>query len=97
MPAQLFVTSGKQRGKGFRLSGTGSYSIGRRSHNNITLKDRSVSREHCRLDFDGSHYWVVDRDSHNGTYVNGRRIRRVMLYDGDTVTVGKVELLFEQQ
>jgi pSer/pThr/pTyr-binding forkhead associated (FHA) protein len=94
MSAELYVLRGKQDGKTFRLDRAHSYSVGRRSHNDITLLDKSVSRTHCVLEFDGKHFWVVDQDSHNGTYVNGRRIHRVLLYDGDHLTVGKVELKF---
>jgi pSer/pThr/pTyr-binding forkhead associated (FHA) protein len=94
MPADLRVTSGRQRGQTFSLV-HGSYTVGRRSQNDITLKDKSVSRQHCRLDVEGKRYWLVDNDSHNGTYVNGRRVQRTLLYTGDVIVLGKVELRFE--
>jgi pSer/pThr/pTyr-binding forkhead associated (FHA) protein len=94
MSAEIRVLRGKQAGKTWQLRQTGSYSVGRRSHNDITIRDKSVSRKHCTLEFEGGHFWVVDKDSHNGTYVNGRRINRVLLYSGDLITVGKVDLRF---
>jgi pSer/pThr/pTyr-binding forkhead associated (FHA) protein len=86
--------TGKRAGKSFMLHGAQSVWVGRRSRNEVSLPDRSVSRRHCRLEFEGEHCWLVDNDSHNGTYVNRRRIRRTILYDGDVITVGKIDLEF---
>jgi Nif-specific regulatory protein len=42
----------------------------------------------------GEHYEVVDLDSHNGTFVNGIPVRRKVVEHGDTIRVGKSELVF---
>jgi pSer/pThr/pTyr-binding forkhead associated (FHA) protein len=92
--AHLQVQQGPHKGQQFQLDRLGSYSIGRRSANDIKVAEKAVSRRHCRIDFDGEFYWLVDLDSHNGTFVNGRRISRCLLYDGDMLKVGHAEMVF---
>jgi pSer/pThr/pTyr-binding forkhead associated (FHA) protein len=94
MRAELRVRSGPSYGAHFHLDRLGSYIIGRRTESDVALRGKAVSRKHCRIDYDGDSYWIVDCDSHNGTFVNGRQIKRCMLYDGDLIRVGKVELDF---
>lgn len=94
MRAELHLTNLDQPQSVFRIDEAGSQVLGRRSQNEITIKHKSVSREHCRIDFDGELFWIVDRDSHNGTFVNDKPVRRCMLYDGDRVRCGKVEMVF---
>ena len=50
------------------------FSIGRRPGTSLQLNHRTVSGHHADLDLDKGQLWVVDRQSTNGTYVNGRRI-----------------------
>jgi pSer/pThr/pTyr-binding forkhead associated (FHA) protein len=71
--------------------------IGRRDRNDLALPwDAQVSRVHAELLRIGSE-WVVcdDAISHNGTYVNGERVRgRRRLQDGDVISVGDTLLSF---
>jgi pSer/pThr/pTyr-binding forkhead associated (FHA) protein len=92
--AKLIVQEGPLAGKEFELGRLGSYTIGRTPENDVPLKDRAISREHCRVDYDGEFYWLVDKSSHNGTIVNGRQITKCMLFNGDVITVGHVRLTF---
>jgi pSer/pThr/pTyr-binding forkhead associated (FHA) protein len=55
-----------------------------------------VSRRHAEVREEGSSYYVVDLDSTNGIEVNGRRVRRAKLEDGDTIVLGSSELVFER-
>jgi pSer/pThr/pTyr-binding forkhead associated (FHA) protein len=41
-------------------------------------------------------YWVVDLGSTNGTEVNGRRVERGKLSDGDRITIGSTDVVFER-
>ncbi len=67
--------------------------IGRAPENDIVLSDLSVSRRHAMVHGDASLGWaIVDLGSHNGTYVNGRRVRQAQLGVGDVVVLGKVVL-----
>jgi pSer/pThr/pTyr-binding forkhead associated (FHA) protein len=96
MKAELRVqgVNGSQNGLG--LNRLGSYTIGRRTGNDLSISDKSISRKHCRIDFDGENFWLIDCGSHNGTYVNGRRVSRCMLYDGDLIRLGKVKVDFHR-
>ena len=71
--------------------------IGRRASCDLALPwDDSVSRLHAELLRMGAD-WVLCDDglSHNGTFVNGERVRgRRRLRDGDMVTVGATQLMF---
>ena len=68
------------------------YSIGRKEGNTIRLTERNVSREHARIRREngaGSLYWIEDRESYNGVYVNGLRVAEPQkLEHGDLVQVG---------
>ena len=94
MKAELHIKSGLSKGGPFGLGRLGSHTIGRRSENDVHLPDKSVSRKHCRIDFDGEHHWIIDCESHNGTFVNQRKVSRCMLYSGDVIRVGKIQLEF---
>lgn len=56
----------------------------------------TVSRRHARLCVTGSEIEVVDEGSHNGTYVNGRRVERAMLEAGTPLAFGKVKMTLEE-
>ena len=62
--------------------------------NDITLKDRNASRRHCNIIQVGDSWFVVDCDSHNGTYVNEEKITKKELDDGDKIMVGAIEIYF---
>ncbi|MGY4981115.1 FHA domain-containing protein [Streptomyces sp. 900105755] len=63
--------------------------IGRAGDNDIVVDDLTVSRHHAELRShpDGSHE-IVDLDSHNGTYLNGRPVTRALLGPRDVVGIG---------
>lgn len=67
--------------------------VGRTARADFILDAALVSRLHCRLTADSSDQLVVeDLDSTNGTLVNGTRIQRAVLREGDVLTVGRVDL-----
>jgi pSer/pThr/pTyr-binding forkhead associated (FHA) protein len=94
MTAHIEITDGTRAGQTIDLDRLGSHTIGRRSSNDLSIKEKAISRTHCRIDYDGEFYWLVDCDSHNGTFVNGRRISRSLLYDGDEIQIGHVHMRF---
>lgn len=61
--------------------------IGRVDDCDVVLPDDAVSRSHCVIDQQDGEYMVVDRSS-NGTFLNGERIQRSRLSDGDRLRVG---------
>lgn len=71
--------------------------IGRSRECDIQLADPNTSRRHAELRREGSSFWIVDLDSTNGIEVNGRRLKRAKLEDGDRVTLGSTELVFRRE
>ena len=62
--------------------------IGRRSFNDIVINHRSVSGEHALIRREGQDIYLEDLHSTNGTFVNGRFIKRQRLEHNDTVEIG---------
>ncbi len=71
--------------------------IGRQLDNDIVLNHAIVSRHHAHIELRGRHAWLCDKDSRNGVFVNRLRVREEQLHDGDTITIGPFELLFEDR
>src|SRR5678816_586383 len=70
--------------------------IGRDAGMQIVLGDGKVSRHHATIQRDGDGWIVVDAESRHGTFVNGARIARQELCDGDQLQIGATMLRFEQ-
>jgi len=71
--------------------------IGRGSNNDLTLPDQKVSSEHAEIRNDGGTYLLVDRDSKNKTFVDGRRVGEAEPYpldSGDVFRVGDFKVEF---
>jgi len=78
------------RGDGAELPLQGeTLNLGRAPENHIVVDDRQVSRSHAILKREGSHYILEDVGTRNGTYVNGQRVQRQPLSDGDTIRLGQ--------
>ncbi len=71
--------------------------IGRSRECDIQLNDSNASRRHAELRQEGASYWIVDLGSTNGMEVNGKRVKRAKLRDGDTVTIGSTEMTFGRE
>lgn len=71
--------------------------LGRSASCDVRLDDPNVSRRHAELRQQGTSYWIIDLDSTNGVEVNGARLERAKLDDGDKVTVGETELVFTRE
>jgi hypothetical protein len=68
--------------------------IGRRPYNDVVIDNLAVSGEHAALQMTGSEVFLEDLSSTNGTYVNGKAIKKQALNDGDTIEVGKYKVKF---
>ena len=71
--------------------------LGRSRDCDIQLSDTNVSRRHAELRQEGASYWMVDLGSTNGMEVNGKRVKRAKLRDGDTVTLGSTDVVFSRE
>ena len=68
--------------------------LGRSRECDISLPDSNVSRRHAELVQEGATYWLADLGSTNGTELNGERVDRAKLSDGDRITVGSTDVVF---
>ena len=75
-------------------SAPGSVKIGRNTDNDIVIPDVLASRHHATLVPTGTGTEIRDNRSINGTFVNGSRVESALLNEGDTVTIGNVDLVF---
>ncbi|WP_432838817.1 SAV_2336 N-terminal domain-related protein [Dactylosporangium sp. CA-092794] len=78
-------------GNRFAIS-RGGATVGRGELADLRLANRSVSRVHARISFDGTTMRVTDLGSANGTYVNDVRVTTTDLLDGDTIRFGRAAL-----
>jgi hypothetical protein len=68
--------------------------IGRSRECDLRVGDGNASRRHAEVVRQGETYYVVDLGSTNGTELNGRRVTRERLADGDRITVGATDIVF---
>ncbi len=73
--------------------------VGRDKSSDIILGDLMVSRNHAMIRRIGNgDYYLIDGGSANGSYVNQQRVTMPkLLKDGDRITIGGIEFLFEQE
>ncbi len=70
--------------------------LGRSPAADVHVSDRKASSAHCRIDRTKNGYRVSDLESANGTWLNGKRIRRQALKAGDVLAIGTLEFRFEE-
>lgn len=68
--------------------------LGRSRDADVRISDVNISRKHAELRHEETAYWIVDLGSLNGTLVNGKRVDRRKLRDGDRITLGSTEIVF---
>jgi pSer/pThr/pTyr-binding forkhead associated (FHA) protein len=71
--------------------------LGRSKECDVQVPDPNVSRRHAELRQEGGAWWLVDLDSTNGTVLNGKRVQRAKLSEGDTIRLGDLELVFGRE
>jgi len=70
----------------------GVYRIGRGADCEVQLDLPTVSRRHALLERHGQHWLLRDDQSTNGLWWHGRRVRELVLRDGDCVRCGPEQL-----
>jgi DNA-binding NtrC family response regulator len=95
MPGVLEKTSEEGEVKLWPI-GDGQTTVGRSPASGVTLDHPSVSRDHALIQHKQGRFLVQDRDSRNGTRVNGVFCARHLLQDGDRIAFGDVESVFHE-
>lgn len=91
MPAKAFALrfiSGKYQGGEFPLPENGEIVIGRSSELDMVLVEDMVSRRHAKITVTNAQIFIQDLGSTNGSFVNGEKIKRARLNEGDRVLIG---------
>jgi ABC transport system ATP-binding/permease protein len=88
----LKSTGAAERPLTFRILPGNTKTVGRARRADFIVDASLVSRLHCQLTANDGRLEVVDLDSTNGTFVNGARVTRAALNEGDRLGVGRVEL-----
>jgi pSer/pThr/pTyr-binding forkhead associated (FHA) protein len=94
--AELFLKFEDRILQEILLSG-GIVTIGRQPDNVFRIDNPAVSGHHAKVYVEGDHYVIEDSESFNGTFVNGQRISKVVLKDGDNATIGKHTIEFRDE
>jgi pSer/pThr/pTyr-binding forkhead associated (FHA) protein len=68
--------------------------LGRRPYNDIVIDNLAVSGEHAVLQMVGNEVFIEDQNSTNGTYINGRAVKKQLLQHNDTVEIGKYKIKY---
>jgi pSer/pThr/pTyr-binding forkhead associated (FHA) protein len=84
----LRFISGKYQGGEFPISLDRQIIVGRSSDLDMVLVEDMVSRKHAKIAMQGDQIWIEDLGSTNGTFVNGEKIKRSRLKEGDRVLIG---------
>ena len=94
MKARLISFRNGRQDLAFPILGTRT-PIGREPDNAIQLSDSEVSKHHALIHAGPGGWEIEDRDSRNGTFVNGKQIKRIALRNNDQLRIGSIDLLFE--
>ena len=82
----------------FRLLPGTLKTLGRAPRADFVVDAALVSRVHCRFTLDdGNQLELEDLGSTNGTFVNGKKVAKAMLNDGDKLTIGRVKFVVNSE
>jgi pSer/pThr/pTyr-binding forkhead associated (FHA) protein len=84
----LRFISGKYSGGEFPIGEGQEIVIGRSSELDMVLVEEMVSRKHARINLSDGVINIEDLGSTNGTFVNGEKVERGTLHEGDRVLIG---------
>src|SRR6202051_195669 len=84
----LRFISGKYQGGEFPIQPDKPIVVGRSRDLDMVLVEDMVSRKHARIAMQTDQIWIEDLGSTNGTFVNGEKIKRARLKEGDRVLIG---------
>ena len=84
----LRFISGKYQGGEYQVAPDKQVIVGRSSDLDMVLVEDMVSRRHAKIALQGEAVWIEDLGSTNGTFVNGEKIKKAKLKEGDRLLIG---------
>ena len=87
----LLVMEGAQKGADFRIY-SGANSMGAGADNDIVVTDEYLSSRHATIRYEDGHYFIIDNNSTNGSYVGEKKITKYELIDNDTIRLGRTQI-----
>ncbi len=93
VPERIAFLIDNETGRQFPL--TDNTSIGKNPDNDIPIDETSVSGQHAKIRLENGEFAIFDLASTNGTLVNGNRVNRQVLADGDRVQMGRKTLTYK--
>lgn len=75
------------------VKGACSFSIGRTDNNSIVFNNKYVSSNHCIISFNGNEWSIIDKNSTNGTFVNGYKADSQTLEPGDLINIMGLKII----
>ncbi|WP_293603979.1 FHA domain-containing protein [Polaromonas sp. UBA4122] len=69
-------------------------SLGRRPYNDVVIDNLAVSGEHAVLQMSGKEVYLEDLNSTNGTYLNGKAVKKQLLKNSDIIEIGKYKITY---
>ncbi|WP_436889508.1 FHA domain-containing protein [Nocardiopsis dassonvillei] len=94
MSFEIVGTEGALSGHRFPV-GDAPVTFGRHTGNTVVVPGRAASRFHAELRRDGENHVLCDRNSSNGTLVNGERVAEHLLLPGDLISIGEETFRWE--
>lgn len=71
--------------------------FGRSKTADININDIAVSKQHFKITISRQKCCIIDCQSTNGTFVNGKRIEKQYLVPNDTISIGKITLYYGEK
>ena len=94
--ARLLVIQGPDQGSRIDLADS-PLQIGRGVQNDVRILDKEMSRQHATFYRDDEGWHISDRNSSNGTFVNGTLTNEKLLRRGDQIQLGRTIFLFSHE
>ncbi|MEU8952293.1 FHA domain-containing protein [Streptomyces sp. NPDC048489] len=94
MSSIIVIRSGNRVGQRILL-GSNPLTLGRKTDNEVVIVGANTSRYHAQIVQEETSFVLYDSASHNGTYVNERRVTRHVLRPNDFIRIGYETFLYE--
>lgn len=94
LTCKISVVFGPSVGESFNVQPDEVFVIGRGSDSHTRIQDPTLSRIHCRIDWENGEPILVDVESSSGTFLNGQKINRKVLLNEDVIAIGGSKLVF---